>query len=134
MPNRSKMLATSLLAATFVLGIAVGGVAMAAWGDDDDNGRRSRSRERVSYAERLAERLDLSTPQQESVAVILERRQEGMQQLWQDVHPQFDSLRLQIRSEIMAVLDEGQQAAYEELIARSDSIRGDHLRRHSERR
>jgi hypothetical protein len=88
----------------------------------------------VSYAERLAERLDLSTPQQESVAVILERRQEGMQQLWQDVHPQFDSLRLQIRSEIMAVLDEGQQAAYEELIARSDSIRGDHLRRHSERR
>jgi hypothetical protein len=129
------MLATSLLAATFVLGIAVGGVAMAAWGDDDDdNGRRSRSRERVSYAERLAERLDLSAAQQESVAVILERQQEGMQQLWQDVHPQFDSLRLQIRSEIMAVLDEPQQGTYQELIARSDSIRGEHLRRHGERR
>jgi hypothetical protein len=128
------MLATSLLAATFLLGIAVGGVAMAAWGDDDDNGRRSRSSERVSYAERLADRLDLSTAQRESVAVILERRQEAMHQLWQDVHPQFDSLRVRVSSEIMAVLDEDQQAAYQELIARSDSIRGERVRRHSERR
>ncbi len=132
MGNRSKTLAASLLAATFLLGIAVGGVAMAAWGDDDD-GRRTSSRERVSYAERLAERLDLTAAQQESVAVILERRQEAMHQLWQDVHPQLDSLRLQIRDEILAVLDEEQAAAYEDLIARSDSVR-EHRQRHGERR
>ena len=133
MLNRSKTLAASLLVATFLLGIAVGGVAMAAWGDDDD-GRRSRSRVRPSYAERLGERLDLTAAQQESVRVILERRQEAMHRLWQEVHPQFDSLRLQVRSEIMALLDEEQQATYEDLIARSDSVRGEHNRRHGERR
>jgi hypothetical protein len=134
MLNRSKALAASLLAATFLLGIALGGVAMAAWGDDDDDGRRTRrSREHVSYAERLAERLDLTATQQESVAVILERRQEAMHQLWQGVHPQFDSLRLQVRDEILAVLDVEQQAAYEDLIARSDSVR-EHRRLHGERR
>jgi hypothetical protein len=136
MGNRSKTLAASLLAATFLLGIAVGGVAMAAWmaawGDDDD-GRRSRSREHASYAERLAERLDLTAAQQESVAKILERRQEAMHQLWQDVHPRLDSLRLQIRDEILAVLDQEQQATYEDLIARSDSVR-EHRRLHGERR
>jgi uncharacterized membrane protein len=133
MGNRSKTLAASLLAATFLLGIAVGGVAMAAWGDDDDGRRTRRSREHVSYAERLTERLDLSAAQQESVAVILERRQEVMHQVWQDVHPKLDSLRLQIRDEILAVLDEEQQTAYADLIARSDSVR-EHRRLHGERR
>jgi hypothetical protein len=132
MGTRSKTLAASLLAATFFLGLAVGGVAMAAWGDDDD-GRRSRSRQHASYAERLAERLDLTAVQQESVAVILERRQEIMHQVWQEVHPRLDSLRLQIRDEILAVLDQEQQVAYRDLIARSDSVR-EHRRLHGERR
>lgn len=133
MLNRSKTLAASLLAATFLLGIAVGVVGMAAW-DDDDGDRRSRSRERVGYAERLAEQLDLTADQRDSVAAILERRQAAMHQLWQEVHPQFDSLRLQIRRDITALLDDEQRAAYQSLIARSDSVRGDHNRRHGERR
>lgn len=132
MLNRSKTLAASLLAATFLLGMAAGGAAVAAW-DDDDHDRSSRSHERMSYAQRLTEQLDLTEAQQESVAVILERRQDAMQQLWQAVHPQFDSLRLHIRDEILAVLDEQQEAAYQDLIARSDSIR-EHGGRHSERR
>jgi len=133
MLKRSKALAASLLGATFLLGIAVGAVAMAAW-DDDDGDRPSRSRERVSYSERLAEQLNLTPVQQESVTVILERRQEAMHGMWQQMHPRFDSLRVQIRNEILAVLDEEQQAAYQRLISRSDSARGDHGRRRSERR
>ncbi len=133
MLNRSKALAASLLAATFVLGAAAGGVAMSLWEDDDDD-RRTRPRERVSYAERLADHLELTEAQQESVAVILERRQEAVRQMWQEVHPRYDSLRVQIHDDIMAVLEEEQRAAYEELIARSDSVRrhrrrdGDHRR------
>lgn len=126
--NRSKVKAASLLFATFVLGVAVGGVALAAWGEND-SGRSRRPRERVSYTERLQQELSLTAAQRESVEAILERRQEAMRQYWREVGPQFDTLRAQVRTEIMAVLSEEQQEAFQQLMARSDSAR-----RHRDRR
>jgi hypothetical protein len=121
--SKSKASAWILLAVTFLLGVAAGGVAMAAWNDDGDNGRREHPRERVSYSDRLQEELALTQAQRESVDVILERREEQMRQLWSNIHPQFDTLRAQVRSEISGILDEEQRATFAEMIAHSDSVR-----------
>jgi hypothetical protein len=120
--SKSKALAWSLLAVTFLLGVAAGGIAMAAW-DDDDESRRRRAHERVSYSDRLQQELALTPAQRESVNVILERREEQMRLLWSEVHPQFDTLRAQIRAEIINVLDDQQREQFAEMIAHSDSVR-----------
>ncbi|MDH3455835.1 MAG: hypothetical protein OER90_03245 [Gemmatimonadota bacterium] len=126
--NRSTLLAASLLMATFILGIAVGGGTVAAWGDNPDRPSRP-PRERVSFAARLQQDLDLTAVQRESVEVIMNRRQDSMRQMWGEISPRFDSLRRQINRDIMAVLDSSQQATFEDLIARADSAR-----RHRDRR
>ncbi len=124
MLNRSKMWAASLVLATFVAGGAVGSVISNAWGDSDAprEGREERGR-RPSYSERLAEALQLSPAQQESVKVILERRQEGLAQIWRETQPRWDSLRVVIREDILRQLEEEQSATYHGMIARSDSAR-----------
>ncbi|MEE8191230.1 MAG: periplasmic heavy metal sensor [Gemmatimonadales bacterium] len=129
--NKSKALAWSLLAATFLLGAVVGGVAMETWGDDYD-GRRYGSREHVSYTDRLEAELALTSAQRESVQVILDRRGEAMHELWNEYRPLLDTLRDQIRGEIMSLLDEKQQETFSEMIAHSDSVR-EHGRRRSSR-
>jgi len=120
--NKSKALAWSLLAATFLLGAVVGGVAMETWGEDDD-GQRYRSRERVSYADRLEAELALTAAQRESVQVILDRRGEAMHGLWNEYRPRLDTLRDHIRGEIISLLDEEQREKFSEMVAHSDSVR-----------
>ena len=122
MLNRSKTWAAGLLAATFVAGVAVGGVASAAWGDND-GGRAEWRRQRPSYGEHLQQALDLSVEQRLSVDSILQRRQVAMHDLWQEMAPRFDTLRAQIRSDILGTLDEAQREAFDELISKSDSVR-----------
>lgn len=124
MINRSKTLAASLLGATFLLGVAVGGGSVAAWGDDDRPEPPER-RERPSYSDILTQELSLTPAQRESVEVILDRRETAMHQLWQDFGPRFDTLRMQIRDEIRGVLDSNQTGKYEELILRSERRRGE---------
>lgn len=125
--SRSKAQAVSLLVATFLVGAAVGALALSAWPDDDHGERGGRDRERLSYIERLQQELALTPTQRESVEVFLDRRQESMRDLWREVGPRFDSLRVQIRDEIMTVLDSTQQARFRELITRGE-------RRDTERR
>ncbi len=122
MLNRSKSLAASLLVATFLLGVAVGGVALAAWGDRGDERERP-PRERPSYADILERELSLTTAQRESVDVILARQQQTMTALWTEIGPRFDSLRVEIRDEISQLLSEEQQAKYQDMIARSERRR-----------
>ncbi len=95
---------------------------MEKWGDDYD-GRRHRSREHVSYADRLEAELALTSTQRESVQVILERRGEAMHEMWNAYRPRLDTLRDQIRGEIMSLLDEEQQERFSEMISHSDSVR-----------
>lgn len=104
---------------------------METWGDDYD-GRRHGSREHVSYTDRLEAELALTSAQRESVQVILDRRGEAMHELWNEYRPLLDTLRDQIRGEIMSLLDEKQQETFSEMIAHSDSVR-EHGRRRSSR-
>ena len=128
MLNRSKLWAAGLLLAVFAAGGAVGGAVSAAWGEDDQrDGRRSSrgegSRHERSYAERLEADLGLSQEQRNSIDTILARRQVQVHELWAEYRPRFDTLRLDVRNQIMQILDDEQQEKYQELIDRSDRRR-----------
>jgi hypothetical protein len=124
MLNRSKLLAVSLLIAVFVAGGAVGGVVVATWGDSTQ-GRQVPPRPRRSYTDFLTQELKLSDVQHDSVQAIVSRRDTAMRALWQEVGPKFDTLRSQVRAEIMRVLNDEQRAAYESLIQASERRRPD---------
>jgi len=126
MINRSKTLAVSLLLATFVLGGAVGAFGLSAWSGRSEEGRRPLpQRERPSYADILQQELALTPVQRDSVDAILARREQTMQALWQEIGPQFDSLRAQIRTDIGRVLDAEQNAKYQDMINRSEQRRSE---------
>ncbi len=139
--NRSKMAAATLVLATFAAGGVVGSVISDAWGDSEapqsdrrrgrDEGRDGSERRRP-YSERLGEALELDATQQESVTVILQNRQNGLSQIWEETQPRFDSLRLEIRQDISDMLTDGQQVTFQEIIARSDSSRAARDRRENE--
>jgi hypothetical protein len=128
MLNRSKLWAAGFLLAVFAAGGVVGGAATA-WGGSaiSDDARRpdrdERSRRGGSYSERLEVDLGLNSQQRAAVDTVLERQQTAMRKLWTEYSPRFDSLRQDVRSQIMDILDQEQQDRYRELIARSDRRR-----------
>lgn len=136
MLNKSKLLAFAVLIAVFAAGVVVGGGASAAWGGADrrDDGERRERRPRRSYTQMLTDELALNEVQIDSVRAILGRREQAMGEIWRETEPRFDALRQQIRAEILAQLDEGQQEQYRVLISRSDSSRAERARREAERR
>ncbi len=132
MGSRSKMMATGLLVAAFITGGVVGGAVSSAWGEgwaqgdnaaqerlprNDDSGRRR------SYGDWLQQELQLTVPQRDSIGAILERRRAEIRRLWQDVGPRFDTLRQDIRDQILGALDEEQQERYQALLAEHDQRR-----------
>lgn len=122
MLNRSKALAGALLGATFILGAAGGAVGTAVW---TDRGREPPRQppNKLSFVERLARDLDLTEAQRDTVAAIVDRRDDAMREVWREMEPRFDSLRGVINHEILAVLDEEQRAGFEAMLARADSAR-----------
>jgi hypothetical protein len=135
MMNRSKLVAAGLLFAAFAAGAAVGGAVSAAWGEGESVAVEPEDPpRRKTYAERLQEDLTLTPAQRDSVDAILDHVEPDMHALWEEIAPRFDSLRGAVRRDIMAVLDDHQQAMYAELIARSDSARAErHGRKNAER-
>lgn len=116
MLNRSKLWALGLLFAAFAAGIAVGaGVHAAA-----DGQRRA---PRPSYVDRLTQDLTLTTAQRDTVALILQQYDTSMEELWGEMRPRMDAIRLDIRGQIKNVLSDGQRTVYDSLTARWDSIR-----------
>lgn len=130
---RSKVIAAALLGAAFVGGAAVGAVGSNAWKQGERRERRE-ERPRMSYTDYLTQELGLTEVQRESLRAILARREEGMDELWREMRPRFDSLREQVRMEILGMLNETQREQYRALIARSDSARQARERREAERR
>ena len=112
--NQSKAFAIGLLVAVFVAGIALGAV-----GTRWTAGRRGPPpRPRVGYADRLAQQLQLTTVQRDSVAAILQRFDPKMRAIFTHVQPQMDSLRQELRNAIKAQLTAQQQTTYQQLIER----------------
>ena len=111
--RQSKAFAIGLLVAVFVAGIALGAVGIR-W----TAGRHAPPRPRVGYADRLAQQLQLTPVQRDSVAAILQRFDPRMRAIFTRVQPQMDSLRQELRNAIKARLTAPQQTAYQQLIER----------------
>ena len=111
--KQSKAFAIGLLVAVFVAGIALGAVGIR-W----TAGRHAPPRPRVGYADRLAQQLQLTPVQRDSVAAILQRFDPRMRAIFTRVQPQMDSLRQELRNAIKARLTAPQQTAYQQLIER----------------
>ena len=121
MLNRSKLYAAALLLAVFAAGIAVGGAATAALADRRDADREKRAR--PSYVDRLDRDVGLRPAQRDTIQRIVDDYDAAMQEVWQEIRPRFETIRQDIRSRIISVLDSAQAEQYRALIARSDSVR-----------
>jgi Spy/CpxP family protein refolding chaperone len=121
MLNRSKLWAVGLLLAAFAAGAAVGGAAQAALAERDGRPRRDRG-PRMSYPERLERDLTLTPAQRTAVDSIMALHQQEMREIWREADKQLDALRMQIRSEIMQVLDNRQREGFQRINARHDSL------------
>jgi Spy/CpxP family protein refolding chaperone len=135
MLNRSKLWAAILLLGVFAAGVAIGGTAWSALGNNrpgDRGGGRGgapelRDREHRSYSDDLQEQLGLTAAQRAAIDSILESSQPEMHSAWRQMRARIDTLRQSISNQVMEVLDEQQQAQYRELLARSRR-RGDRER------
>ena len=117
--TKSRLSAAGLLLAAAVVGGVIG-----AWAASyaEHHGRHGPGRGgREGYVERMTTELNLTAPQQDSIRAIMQRFEPGMDSLWRDLRPRFDSLRRVARSAIVAQLDPVQQQKYEAMLARRDS-------------
>jgi hypothetical protein len=121
--DRSRLWAFGLLVAVFAAGLAVGAVVTTAFKDRGDRHRPGRPREEISYLDRLDRELHLSSEQRDSVAAILRRYDQPMQDLWRAARQRLDSLRVKVRSDIASVLTPGQQEQFRLMNQRMDSLR-----------
>lgn len=119
--NRSKAWALGLLTAVFVAGLALGGAAQA-WAGRRD-GPCGRPGGTAAVMQDLTRELSLTTIQQDSVRAVFDRHRSEMEAVWKRVHPQFDSLRQVMRSEISAQLTATQREKYRTLLAEHDRRR-----------
>lgn len=115
--NQSKAFAIGLLVAVFVAGIALG-AAGSHWVFAHRGGPPRPNR---SYADRLAQQLQLDSTQRDSVAGILRRYDPQMRAIFGSVRPQLDSLRERLRAEIRTQLTPAQQADYQKLVDRENA-------------
>jgi Spy/CpxP family protein refolding chaperone len=110
----SRFSALVLLLGALSIGALVGGIAVSA---AEHRGGFARHRPRGGgYVERLRDELSLTAAQQESVKAILDRHEPGMDSLWSQVRPQFDSLRSALRTAIRAQLAPDQQEKYTAMV------------------
>jgi hypothetical protein len=121
--NRTRARATVLLAAIFVLGLIVGAAGAALAGPGLFHRRGPRRTGPDAFLRRLTRDLSLSSPQQESVRVVLQRHQPAMDSLWREMGPRVETLQQQVRSDIRRQLTPEQQTRFQEMMRRFDAMR-----------
>ena len=131
--TRSRLAASLLLLATFVLGGFFGG-AVSTYAERRDFAKRHGNKERPTYVDRLDQEVSLRPPQRDSISAILDRHRPVMDSLWAIVGPQFDSERESIRREIRAVLSPEQLERYNAMTQRQDNRRLERERSRNEKR
>ena len=127
--NRPKVLATGLLVAVFVAGIAVGGAGSAWAGRNTDPDPDTK---RPTYVERLEANFGLTEAQRIGVEEALEQYNDALHELWKQTRIEKDSIGRITRAEITELLDREQQVSYAEMNARIDSVRTERRRQHNE--
>lgn len=127
MMQTEKRSAAVLLVAALLLGVLVGtaGTVLAAHkgiGSLHYHPERQRRGPR-EYFDRLTAELNLTATQRDSVQSVLDRNRASMDSIWHEVSPRFETLRGRLRSEIRNQLTPEQQATFDEMSRKNDSMR-----------
>jgi hypothetical protein len=118
MPNASKTRALTLLAATFVAGVAVGTGVRAVWAHYSAE-RRSGARPGLDrMMANLNDELHLTPVQHDSVHAILGRHFGELTAVWDSVKPRFDAIRSRMDSEVVRQLTPTQAVQYRNHVTR----------------
>ncbi len=118
--TKSTRTATLLLLVAFALGAIAGIGGVTLYHRPPGMGHSAGP---SGYLSRLSKDLELTPTQRDSVGAILKRFEPGMDSIWQDIRPKFETLRTALRSEINAQLTPDQQRHYAELLERQDARR-----------
>lgn len=110
----SKKLAIIFLIGALLVGATLTYAADRVMGDHDCAQSRSRS----ALRGRLADDLSLSDAQRTQLDNILARRHADMDVVLAPVRPALDSIRYRARGEIVRMLDDKQQAAFQKILER----------------
>jgi hypothetical protein len=118
MPNASKTRAITLLAATFVAGVAVGTGVRAVWARYGVE-RRAAARPGLDrMMANLTDELHLTPAQHDSVRAILGRHFGQLSVVWDSVKPRFDAIRSRMDSEVVRQLTPTQAVQYRDHVTR----------------
>lgn len=120
----SKKLAIVFLIGALLVGATLTYAADRVMGDHDC----AQSRDRTALRGRLADDLSLSNAQRLLLDSILERRHSDMDVVLDPVRPALDSIRSRARGEIVRMLDDRQQAAFQKILAKQEKGDGSHGR------
>jgi Spy/CpxP family protein refolding chaperone len=125
--TRSRLGASALLAAVFVLGILVGGAATTLADRQAHKGRpQARAGDgRSGYLDRLTRELDLTAAQRDSVEAVLDRHQPAMDSIWRELRrsPEIAVEREAMRRDIRALLTPDQLEKYAAMLQRQETRR-----------
>lgn len=122
--TRAKVIAVAL--AIFLLGGVTGAALDSAYRLRAAGPRRPpphRQQGRGDFFEALKKNLDLDARQSEQIRVIIDETREGYRQLQTEVGPRYDSLRLDGRAKIRALLTPEQQQKFDQMTAERDARR-----------
>jgi len=138
MKNNYKFWIILSLVIVFLAGI-MGGILFERYVIDKKPARRSRRASPVRFPtlEMMAQELNLSSEQQEQIREIFKNNEVRIKTVRKDVNKRFLSMRTQIRSEIIDVLNEEQKLKFEDMINKYISQRKETLERrkkHSSKR
>ena len=117
--RRSKSIALAFLVGALLIGWAAGLVAYPIMRSDSV----CSGSDRASVRQRLADELGLTPTQRVGVDSILDRRNHDLNALVAPIRPQMDSVKDRARSDIMRLLDEGQQVKFRHMIQESQNAR-----------
>ncbi|MBC7790923.1 MAG: hypothetical protein H7Z74_13335 [Anaerolineae bacterium] len=110
----SKNLAILFLIGALLVGATLTYAADRVMGDRDC----AQSRSRTALRGRLADDLSLSDAQRTQLDNILARRHADMDGVLAPVRPALDSIRYRARAEIVRMLDDKQQVAFQKILER----------------
>jgi small-conductance mechanosensitive channel len=116
----SRLRAVALLVIVLLAGSAIGWYVA----DNTHDKRRAARKGTEKLLKRMTQRYDLSSAQQDSIRVILNRRRADIDSLWADVNPRFESIRSATNAQIEAQLKPEQVVTFRErLKAREEKRR-----------
>ena len=108
-------------AATFVLGVVVGGCGVFYYAWYSGHWRRQFDRQRV--VRRLTREVHLSEAQVRQVDQILADTAKSLSELHKQVDPQFDAVRTQTRDRVRQILTPEQVVKFNEVMRKADERR-----------